>query len=344
MSATMGCLQCGRTPGRKYSDDFCSAECEAAHREKILGRLSELSSAEEESSSDSWRTGLLSLAQTTTDLRYSTADMSAAVPPSAVEPKSTGRLITLLPAQGGSGASTTALHVAEAIARNPAEKVLLIDYDFHSGTTAFRLGLQPQGALDDLLKRGFVDDSSLKRAVTAWGNLDFLAPAAERGAAPLQFSRLDDVIRVAMEGYSTVVVDHPDALYSASRSVLSRSSFVGIICTPDISALYLVRRKRRAIAALLGREPNRLGLIVNRSTSWGSLDRADVERVAEAPILAALPNDYGAVRRASWQGGLIEQDSALAVEMLRLAERIDFEASRSVQVPEAAVGEIVRNG
>jgi len=339
----MGCLQCGRTAGQKYSDDFCTAECEAAHREKILGRLSELSNAEEESS-DSWRTGLLSLAQTTADLRYSTADMSAGEPPGSAEPKSTGRLITLLPAQGGSGASTTALHVAEAIARNSAEKVLLIDYDFHSGTTAFRLGLQPQGALDDLLKGGSVDADSLRRAVTAWGGLDVLVPAAERGAATLNFSRLDDVVRVSMEGYSTVVVDHPDALYSASRAVLSRSSFVGIVCTPDISALYLVRRKRRAIAALLGREPKRLGLIVNRATSWGSLDRADVERVSEAPILAALPNDYAAVRRASWQGGLIEQDSALAVEMLKLAERIDGEAPLSVQSPEVEVGETVRNG
>ena len=333
----MGCLQCGRTSGRKYSDDFCTAECEAAHREKILGRLSELSIAEEESAV-SWRTGLLSLAQTTADLSCSTAEMSAA------EPKSIGRLLTLLPAQGGSGASTTALHVAEAIARNPAEKVLLIDYDFHSGTTAFRLGLQPQGALDDLLKRGSIDASSLKRAATVWGALNVLVPSSERGAAALNFARLDDVVRLAMEEYSTVVVDHPDALYSASRAVLSRSSFVGIVCTPDISALYLVRRKRRAIAALLGREPNRLGLIVNRATSWGSLEGADVERVAEAPILAALPNDYAAVRRASWQGGLIEQDSALAVEMLRLAERIDAEAPRSVQSPAVEIEETVRNG
>jgi Flp pilus assembly CpaE family ATPase len=325
-----------------YSDDFCSAECEAAHREKILGRLSELSDAEAEAP-DAWRAGLLSLAQTTTDLRYSTVDMSVAVPTDPPESKSAGRLITMLPAQGGSGASTTALHVAEAIARNPAEKVLLIDYDFHSGTTAFRLGLQPQGALDDLLRRGAVDESALKRAATAWGNLDFLAPAAERSAAPLHFARLDDVIRAAIGAYTTVVVDHPDALYSASRSVLGRSSFVGIVCTPDISALYLVRRKRRAIAALLGREPSRLGLIVNRATSWGSLDQADVERVAEAPIVAALPNDYAAVRRASWQGGLIEQDSELAAELLRLAERINLEA-RGVQAPEVGIGEIVRNG
>jgi Flp pilus assembly CpaE family ATPase len=343
MSTTMGCLQCGRTPDRKYSDDFCSAKCEAAHREKLLGRLSELSSTEGQSS-DSWHAGLQSLAQTTTHLRYSTAEIGAAAPPTPAEPKSMGRLITLLPAQGGSGASTTSLQVADAIARNPAEKVLLIDYDLHSGTTAFRLGLQPQGTLDDLLKRGFVDDNSLKQAVTAWGHLDVLVPAAERGAAKLQFSRLDDVVRVAMEGYSTVVVDHPDALYSASHAVLSRASFVGIICTPDISALYLVRRKRRAIAALLGRDPNRLGLIVNRATSWGSLDRADVERVAEAPILAALPNDYAAVRRASWQGGLIERDSALAVEMLKLAERIDIAAPPSVQAPDVAVGEKVQNG
>jgi Flp pilus assembly CpaE family ATPase len=174
--------------------------------------------------------------------------------------------------------------------------------------------------------------------------LDVLTPAAERDAAPLQFSRLDDVIRVAMAAYSTVVVDHPDALYSASREVLDRSSFIGIICTPDISALYLVRRKRRAIAALLGREPNRLALIVNRSTSWGSLDRADVERVAEAPIVAALPNDYAAVRRASWQGGLIERDSALAVELLALAERIDLAAPCSEQDPKIRIEEVVRNG
>lgn len=337
----MRCLQCGRASGLKHSDDFCSAACEEAHRAKILERLSELGATEGESP-ESWRAGLLSLAQSTTDLGYATADPGEGSPATAAESKPTGRLITILPSQGGSGASTTALHVAEAIARNPAEKVLLIDYDFHSGTTAFRLGLQPQGALDDLLKAGSVDQARLKRAVTAWGNLDVLVPTAERSGAPLQFSRLDDVIRVATEGYSTVIVDHPDALYSASRAVLRRSSLVGIVCTPDISALYLVRRKRRAIAALLGREPQRLGLIVNRSTSWGSLGRADVERVAEAPILAALPNEYGAVRRASWQGGLIEQDSALAADMLRLAERIDRETQQSIQPSTAAAEEKVR--
>lgn len=338
----MRCLQCGRTAGLKHTEDFCSVACEEKHRAKILERLSELSNLEAESP-ESWRAGLLSLAQTTTDLSYSAADLKSGRSETSAKPKPVGRLITLLPAQGGSGASTTALHVAEAIARNSAENVLLIDYDFHSGTTAFRLGLQPQGALDDLLGTGSVDHTQLKKAVTAWGNLDVLVPAAERGAAPLQFSRLDDVVRVAMEGYSTVIVDHPDALYSASRAVLSRSSFVGIVCTPDIAALYLVRRKRRAIAALLGREPHRLGLIMSRATSWGSLDHADVERVAEAPILAALPNEYAAVRRASWQGGLIEQYSALAAEMLRLAERIDLETKQSVPAPEVAVEEQVRN-
>jgi Flp pilus assembly CpaE family ATPase len=341
MSSLMRCLQCGRASGLMHSDDFCSAACETAHREKILERLSELGAVEAESP-ESWRSGLLSLAQTTTDLSYAVAEASSVAPEPATESKPTGRLVTIMPAQGGSGASTTALHVAEAIARNSAEKVLLIDYDFHSGTTAFRLGLQPTGTLDDLLRAGSVDHSRLKKVVTAWGKLDVLVPAAEHDAAPLQFSRLDDVVRVAMETYSTVVVDHPDALYSASRAVLKRASFIGIVCTPDISALYLVRRKRRAIAGLLGGEPRRLGLIMNRSTSWGSLDRADVERVAEAPILAALPNEYGAVRRASWQGGLVEQDSALATEMLRLAQRIDLDTRQDVQPTEAAPEEKAR--
>lgn len=322
------CLQCGcgvAGEGFEHAMDFCSRSCETAHREKILNRLSELNEGTQSGPSEAWSRGLLSLAETTSNLRYSTADLSALTEEAIATGhggESTGRLVTFIPAQGGSGASTTALHVAEAIARNSGDRVLLIDYDFHSGTTAFRLGLQVSGVFDDLLGQAPINEQSLERSLNRWGSLDVLVPGSERSTAPLDFSRLGAVMDLVLRLYSFVVVDHPDALYSASRPVLKRSSFVGVVCTPDISALYLVRRKKRAIVSLLGREPAALGLIVNRSTSWGSLDAGDVERVAEARIVASLPNDYAAVRRASWEGGLVEQGSELSAKFLRLADDI----------------------
>ena len=54
-----------------------------------------------------------------------------------------GKLVCFMPAQGGNGASTLALHAANAISRESDGKVLLIDFDFHSGTVAFRLRLKP---------------------------------------------------------------------------------------------------------------------------------------------------------------------------------------------------------
>src|SRR5690606_19094791 len=61
----------------------------------------------------------------------------------AAEPLATGSLVAFLPAQGGNGASTVCLHVAERIACVRPGRALLVDCDLHTGTVAFQLGLEP---------------------------------------------------------------------------------------------------------------------------------------------------------------------------------------------------------
>jgi Flp pilus assembly CpaE family ATPase len=72
----------------------------------------------------------------------------------------------------------------------------------------------------------------------------------------------------------------------------------------------------------MGVPAERLRLIVNRSGSWGSLNVKDVNKVVGIPVDCALDNDYGAVREAAWNGGLVKQDSALAQQLRELGERI----------------------
>ena len=70
------------------------------------------------------------------------------------------------------GASTLALHAANAISRESDGKVLLIDFDFHSGTVAFRLRLKPEFTFADAVSRIDVIDELWPQIVTSCNGLD----------------------------------------------------------------------------------------------------------------------------------------------------------------------------
>ncbi len=322
----MRCLRCSRPvdPGSpdEAGADFCSHQCSESHRLHILDRLQELRSAEA-GDDQSQVSDLLALGQWTQH-----SGVAPVAPVSPREPQPQGRLVTFLPVKGGSGASTTALHVAEAIARKTDERVLFIDFDLHSGTTAFRLGLDPAGSLETLLECTDVGSRRIERAAGRWGRLDILVPRKGVGAAALDFSKLDAVLDAALSRYAFVVADHPDAIYSSSAAVLNRSTAVYLVCASEIASLHLARRKRQLLD-LRGA----LSLIVNRAGSMGSLSRSDVERVTGLPVAACLSNDYAAVRKAAWDGGLVESRSDLAGDLDALADIVIGQIASSRILP-----------
>ena len=98
-----------------------------------------------------------------------------------------GQLLCFMPAQGGNGASTVALHVADAIRRelakqarkngHPPRKPLLVDFDFHAGTVAFRLRLKPEYTLADAAAKTEIIDE-------LWEKLDHQLEGYGRAARP----------------------------------------------------------------------------------------------------------------------------------------------------------------
>ncbi len=241
-------------------------------------------------------------------------------------------LICMLPVQGGSGASTVALHVADAISRMREERVLLVDFDFHSGTLAFRLGLKPELTLADAIDSAEAKPELLERAVCRWNQLDVLvAPPSTSSIRPESLQRIPALFAAAMKVYHYVIVDHPDAIYSSSHPILTIASAVYLVCTPEITSLHLARRKAQHLRGV-GVPAERLHLIVNRAGSWGSLDIKDISKVVGAPVEWSLSNDYQAVREAAWNGGLVQQQSALAQQLRQLGAHVMGE-------PEAALSQ-----
>ena len=227
-------------------------------------------------------------------------------------------LVCFLPVQGGNGASTVSLHVAEAISHHLNERVLLADFDFHSGTLAFRLGLKPVHTLGDVFEWGQNKDQLWEKVVCRWKKLDVLvAPPSNSSIHPHGLDKLPDIFRSALDRYPYVIVDHPDAIYSSSQQILTLSDLVYLVCTPEITSLHLARRKVQQIRAM-GVPGERLRLIVNRAGSWGSLGVQDVGKIVGVPVSWALNNDYAALRDAVWNGGLVQDGSELAKQLREL--------------------------
>jgi Flp pilus assembly CpaE family ATPase/ActR/RegA family two-component response regulator len=230
-----------------------------------------------------------------------------------------GTLISFMPVQGGNGASTVALHVAQAIARDPGTKVLLLDFDFHSGTVAFRLRLKPEHTVADLLEYNHLSGEDLSRLAGASNGFQVLvAPPSNASVSVEMLGRIPAALDSARLACDYVIVDLPDPLFSSSRTILKMSDRVYLVCTPEITSLHLARRKAQQLREA-GVPNDRLGLLVNRVGAWGSFQPSEVQRVVGAPVVWTLDNDYASLHEATLAGGLLAADSSLSKQFHRFA-------------------------
>src|SRR5262249_2165823 len=87
----------------------------------------------------------------------------------------TTRISAFVPAKAGVGASTIPAHVPWAAAENKEARVLLMDFDRHSGITAFQFNVEPEYTLTDALANTpELDEESWRRLTKSRSNVDLL--------------------------------------------------------------------------------------------------------------------------------------------------------------------------
>ena len=232
----------------------------------------------------------------------------------ATRPK--GKLVCFMPAQGGNGASTLALHAANAISRESDGKVLLIDFDFHSGTVAFRLRLKPEFTFVDAVSRIDVIDELWPRIVSSCNGLDVLpSPATSIDVRRnMQNNLLREVFESATRLYSCVIVDMPNPLFSSSQYVLQQSDAVYLVATAEIMSLHLARRRINQLMQIqVPRE--KIKFVVNRVGAKRGLDAADISKVVGTSVDWRFSNDYSVVTDSYVKGVLIPRTSTLGQEI-----------------------------
>jgi len=245
---------------------------------------------------------------------------------------SRGKIITIVNAKGGSGATTVAVNLALAL-QSIQHSTALVDLA-PLGHCGLHLNLKPAFTVSDAITNLHRLDSSLLDSFMArhGGGLQVLAGAAvpapiERSAS--EFARLFDM----MAGlFRYIVVDASSRLDSSTRLVSNLSERVLLVAHADVASLWSAGR----VAQYLGEHGSRdrFALVLNRYRKVSGFNEAETEAAIGAPVLWRIPNQYFAVSAAIDRGvPVIQQGSSeIARSITGLAEYLtkdDLETKRT---------------
>ncbi len=207
--------------------------------------------------------------------------------------RSVEKLIVVMGAKGGAGATTVAANLGVQLAQVSRKRVVLLDFARSLGHVSLMLDLQPRFSLHDAIENldrldGHFFGGLLCRHRTG---LEVLAGTShpeewERITAPA----LVRVVNVAYSSCDYVVVDS-GAQYSSEWGPLLRMARAILLVTEaNVPGLWSLER-HLATTAAMGIDAQRVGIVINR---WSRADEEalkSVEKRTKRPIFR-LPNDY----------------------------------------------------
>lgn len=236
---------------------------------------------------------------------------------SAVEvstPEDSSKIVTVLKAAGGVGATALITQLAAGFAINEKKagrEVCLMDLDLQFGDAAFQLGLHPALTVTDLLSAGGRLDGSMIRTTAAHDESGLNVIAAPNELMPVEGYSSDDFIRVvdlAAREFGTLFLELPTNWTNWSLSLLARSDLILVVTELTMSSL---NRAKRQLDLLRSEGLGDLAfrVVVNRFDKrlLRSLRLKDVKETLGVDISQTIANEPAIMQAASDRGVTIDK-------------------------------------
>ena len=236
-----------------------------------------------------------------------------------------GRIIGIVSAKGGCGATTLACHIGLALGQaDPSRKILVADLDYQSPAVHRICHLKPQR------RAGETFDSVRRLSSSNWAefftpvssSVDMLAgPEAGSTTLPEPW-RIESLFRHLAGHYPLVLADLGRHLNPGTWAFLQHVDELLVVAAPDVLALY---QTRYILQTLTGRgfDKSRIRLILNMSESsprdfWIE----SIEQMFEMKIFAVIPSDKSTLSGLPRDRLVFPQDSPFGKSVSKLASRI----------------------
>jgi pilus assembly protein CpaE len=198
-----------------------------------------------------------------------------------------GKLVAVVGARGGVGASTLAVNMAWNLANRQNRRVALLDLDLQGGDCGLMLNMKPTSGLREALENPLrVDSIFHERAMAAHGERLFVLSSEEPLRDDLRFTpeAVETLLAVLRAQFHYVVVDVPRTPAPPFRRALDLADTRVVVADQTLRSMRDAARLRASLAA--ADERTRMLLIVNRSGEGG---RREVSLREMAEMLELRP-------------------------------------------------------
>jgi pilus assembly protein CpaE len=221
-----------------------------------------------------------------------------------------GKILGVLSAKGGCGATTIACYLGAALAStNSAMRVLIADLDYQSPGAHDIFRVAPRGDA----AAAFASVRRLNLSVwrefvtTAASGVDLLAGSGgPQPAAPEQW-RAESLFRFISRQYSWVLADLGRHLNPANWMLLQNIDELLVVTAPDVLALYQTRSILQTLSSR-GFDKGRIRIVLNRNVSspqdfWVE----SIEQMFEMTVFGVVPNNATQADLKSVEGGFLQK-------------------------------------
>lgn len=217
-----------------------------------------------------------------------------------------GKLITLVSAKGGCGATTVAVNTAVALQKQRSQ-VALVDLA-PLGHAALHLNVRPQFNLRDALQNLHRMDASLLEGfmTEVTGGLRLLAGLSTPAALQVEVSDVVLLFDLLLDHYKYVIVDASNRMDKISHTVSDLSELVLLTVQADVTSLWSAARVRE----FLGADPDsqRVQLLVNRYRKIAGFSDEDAHAATNCRVFWKVPNQFNTI------GPAIDRGSPVALQ------------------------------
>lgn len=241
-----------------------------------------------------------------------------------------GRIIGIVSAKGGCGASTLACHVGMALGQtDPSRKILLADLDYQSPALHRMCHIEPQRRVGDTF------DSVRKLSSANWAefftpvtpSVDVLAGPKPGHATTPEPWRIESLFRHLTRTYSIVLADLGRQLNPGTWAFLQHVDELLVVAAPDVLALY---QTRYILQTLTGRgfDRNRIRLVLNLSEKtprdfWIE----SIEQMFEMRVFGVIPIDRAALAGIPRDRLTFPAETPFGKSTAKLAGRLEKKAA-----------------
>ncbi len=235
-----------------------------------------------------------------------------------------GQAIALFSLRGGVGVSSLAVNLAVALARQPHQKVALLDLCFLSSSVPLMLNVRPKFILAELSREETpISLDSLEKYMMAHSSgvkvlSTVLSPAR---AAPLSAQTTEHVLSVLKGGFNYIIIDTPSSLDDMTLTALRASAQILLILVPEVTSVQAAVLTLQTFRSL-GLADEAIVPVVNHIFAKGGLSLGTIQSALKRPVKAVIPHEPELLVLAINSGTplvLSQPSSAMATAIQKLA-------------------------